>query len=104
MPPVIFLQVFIIFNILLAKQENLSKICGMSNFDAHLEQQLNQHDADEAASVAETNAENLDGMCSELARLESLIQDLPYAKNRVEHSEQIAEVAKLIASYAEAIQ
>ncbi len=73
-------------------------------FDAHLATQLNQRDADEAAAVAESNAENLAGMRTELPLLETLIADLPFAKNRVEHAEQIADVAKLIASYAEAIQ
>ena len=77
------------------------KIHGMANFDSVLEQQLNQRDADEAAYASARNAQNYSEMQSELKRLQTLIADLPSTAGT---SEEIAESARLIASYADAMQ
>jgi len=78
----------------------------MASFDEHLSTQLNQRDADEAASVAESNAENYREMCSETARLASMVEDLAYCKNRLllDKSAEIAEIARNIGSFADAMQ
>ena len=77
---------------------------GMANFDEHLSTQINQMDADEAAAVAESNTENYAAIKSELQRLQTLIADLSFAKNHLDQADMIAESAKLIASYADAMQ
>ncbi len=76
-------------------------------FDAHLATQLNRRDADEAAAVAESNAENYREMRNETARLASMVADLQYCKGgseMLDKAAEIAETARLIASCADAMQ
>jgi hypothetical protein len=77
-----------------------------TNFDAHLAGQLNRRDAEEETARQEGNAENYREMQKEQQRLDTMIADLAYCKagEFLDKAAEIAEVARLIASYADAMQ